>query len=89
MAFTVAKIHEDVHGSSRFQVLSCTADGAEADINTGFSSVYGVAYTPKSMTTAAAKIEINQLTSGTAAAGYISVTGVANGDEFYLNVYGR
>lgn len=89
MAFTVATIHEDVHGKSRFKVMSCTADAATQTIDTGFDAVYGIAVTPKSMTTSAAKFEINQGAAGTAIAGSVSVTGVASGDEFYLNVYGR
>lgn len=89
MAFTLSTTHQDVHGSSRFKIILCTADAATDSINTGFSSVLGVGLSPKSMTTAAAKVVINELVAGTAAAGYIAVSGVASGDEFYLNVWGR
>lgn len=89
MAFTVSQIYNDVMGAARFQILSCSADAATQNVYTGFSAIYGYALGPKSMTSSAAKIEINQMTSGTAAAGYLSVTGVANGDEFYLSVWGR
>lgn len=89
MAFSVSKIHEDVHGSSRFNVLSCVADAATQAIATGFNHVYGVSYGPKSMTTASVKIAINVDAAGAASPGAISVTGAVNGDEFYLNVWGR
>lgn len=89
MAFTVGKIHEDVHGSSRMQVLSCTADAATQAIDTGLDRIYGVAFAPQSMASSPWSIRANELAAGTAAGGQIAVTGVASGDEFYLTVWGR
>lgn len=80
---------KDIHGSTRVNHYSCTADAADQEINTGFGFVDGVAYAPISMTTARVFIRKNQLSSGTAAAGYIAVTGIASGDVFYLTVWGH
>lgn len=89
MAFSVDKIHGDVHGSSRFEVYSCVADGAADSIATGLSHIYAVGVTIQSMTTAAYSARANELTAGTSAGGYVAVTGIASGDEFYLQVWGR
>jgi hypothetical protein len=89
MAFTVAKIHEDVHGSSRFQVLSCTADAATQAIDTGLDYVYGVSFAEQSMSSGNFSIRANQGAAGTAVVGTIAVTGVTSGDVFYLSVWGR
>ena len=79
----------DVHGSSRVHHYSCVADGVDQEIDTGFNVVDGVSYAPKSMTTALVSISKNLLSSGTASVGYVSVTGIASGDEFYLTVWGH
>lgn len=79
----------DVHGSSRVHHYSCVADGADQEIETGFSIVDGVSYAPKSMATALVSVTKNELSSGTASVGYVSVTGIASGDEFYLTIWGH
>ncbi len=89
MAFTVAKIHEDVHGSSRFQVLSCTADAATQAIDTGLDYIYGVAFAPQSMASSPWSLRANEGAAGTSTNGTIGVTGVASGDVFYISVWGR
>ncbi len=89
MAFTVAKIHEDVHGKARMQVLSCTADAATQAISTGLDYIYGVAFAPQSMASSPRSIRANQGAAGTSIVGTIAVTGVASGDVFYLTVWGR
>lgn len=88
MAFNNSLIERSVFGNKAVQFYSCVADGATGTIVTGFNAVSAIQVTPKSMTTAAGKFKINTLESGTAAAGTIAVTAVANGDEFYLTVYG-
>lgn len=89
MAFTVAKIHEDVHGSSRHQILSCVADAATQTIDTGLDYIYGVSFAPQSMASSPWSVRANQGAAGTSLVGQIAVTGVASGDEFYLAVWGR
>jgi len=88
MAFTSTLLERSVFGNKAVQVYSVTADGAEGTVATGLKSVSWITYAPSSMATAAAHLKLNVLTSGTAAAGYIAVTGVANGDIFYLTVFG-
>ncbi len=89
MAFSVAKIHEDVHGKSRMQVLSCVADAATDSIDTGLDYIYGVSAAPQSMASSPYSIRINQGVAGTSIAGQIAVTGVTSGDELYITVWGR
>ena len=89
MAFTVATIDKSVLGDKRVVVLSCVADAATQAIDTGLSALDFIQYTPKSMTTAAAKFALNANASGTASAGYIGVSGVASGDEFWVTCYGH
>lgn len=89
MAFTVANIAQSTFGNKRVVVLSCVADAATQAIDTGLSGIDFIQYTPKSMTSAAAKFRINSDASGDASAGYVGVSGVANGDEFWLTVYGH
>ena len=88
MAFTVSTVKDSVFGDMRVKVLSITADAATQNVDSGLSRIYGHALGPLSMTTASAKLYINSLTTGTAAAGYIAVSGVASGDVFILTVWG-
>jgi len=89
MAFDVATIHKDVHGSSQFRVLSCVADAATQAIDSGLDVLYHVALNQKSMTSGNPRIMPNQGAAGTAIVGTIAVTGVASGDEFFLACWGR
>lgn len=89
MAFTIAVIDRYNEANKRVHVLSCTADAATQAIDTGLTVVDHFLLTPQSMTTAAGKFYANTDASGTASNGYIGCSGVANGDVFYLKVYGR
>ncbi len=89
MAIDADIIHSDVHGSSRVIMYSCTADGADQELATGMDFIYNVAFAPKSMASSPWSLERNQLSSGTASVGNLSITGVASGDEFYVTVWGR
>ncbi len=59
MAFTIAKIHEDVHGSSRMMVLSCTADAATSTFDTGLDYIYGLSFAPQTMASSPWSIRAN------------------------------
>jgi len=89
MAFTVSSVAKTVFGNKRVYDFRVTADAATQTINTGFSTVESAILTPESMTTAAAKLRLNQDVSGTVANGSVAVTGVASGDVFFLKVYGN
>lgn len=89
MAFTVNKIDETVFGNKRVQMYLVTADGATGTIPTGLSFVDCIATAYKSMTSGAGQFAANEGSAGTSIVGTVGVAGVANGDEFYLTVYGR
>jgi len=89
MAFTVSSTAKTVFGNKRVYDFRVTADAATQTIITGLGTVESANFTPESMTTAAAKLRLNQDTSGTAANGSVAISGVASGDVFYLKVYGN
>ena len=88
MAFTNTLIERTVFGNKAVQVYSCLADNTSGVIATGMKKVDWISVTYKSMSTGATKFKINALTSGTASAGYVAVTGITSGDEFFIQVYG-
>lgn len=88
MAFNNQLLDRSVFGNKALQVYSCTADNTSGVIATGMKKVDWISVTYKSMSSGATKFKINALTSGTAAAGYIAVTGITSGDEFFIQVYG-
>jgi hypothetical protein len=89
MAFTVSSTAKTVFGNKRVLDFRVTADAATQTISTGLSTVESATLTPESMTTAAAKLRLNQDVSGTVANGSVAVTGVASGDVFFLKIYGN
>jgi hypothetical protein len=88
MAWTNSVIHQTVFGNKRTAILSCTADSAEAAINTGMGVVHGFAIGPVSLSTAAIKLIPNKGSTATALNGYLGASGFVSGDVFYLTVYG-
>lgn len=89
MAYTVSVSNKTVYGNQRVHHLAITADAATGTIATGLSVVEGLSVAPDSMATAAVKLRKNALPAGTASAGSVAVSGAANGDAFFLTVYGR
>jgi hypothetical protein len=89
MAFTSTVQFKTVYGNQRIHSFLVTADNTSGTVVTGFESVFGiVGYTPVSLTTGI-RIKKNTLTSGTAAAGTIAITGCTSGDVFELVVAGK
>lgn len=89
MAYTINRVKKTVAGDLRMVILSCTADAATQNIETGLDRVYGMCCTPVSMATFNShSMYPNVLSAGTASAGYVSVTGIASGDEFQLVCFG-
>ena len=89
MAFTINTVKKSVTGDLRMHILSCTADAATQNIETGLDRVYAAQMTPISMATAQShSFYKNSLSAGTAAAGFVSITGVASGDEFEVVCWG-
>ena len=89
MAFDNSLLERTVLGNKQVQFYSCVADAATGVVATGFNAVDMIQVTYKSMTTGAGKFVMNEGAEGTAIAGTIAVTGVVDGDEFYMTVYGR
>jgi hypothetical protein len=90
MAFSVSVNHKTVWGNMKVHILSCVADATTQNIATGMDVVYGHALSPISMTSSAKWAAYpNKGSASTTLAGYVGVTGVTSGDEFFLTVYGR
>lgn len=89
MAWTVTKLEQYAIGNLYVQHWKLLPDGATYELDTGLGIVRSVTLSPGSATTAIMKAYPNALSGLTAANGYVSVTGVASGDELYLTVYGR
>jgi len=89
MAYTVTEIERTVFGNLNVRALKITADAGTEAIATGFNRVAFVSAAPKSMASAPWSISINEGVAGTANAGYIGVTGVTSGDDFYVTVFGN
>jgi hypothetical protein len=91
MAFTFTKAQETVFGNQRVLQGVYAADAAAGSVNIGLTKIFSVSATPKSLTTTATQLgtfKINQLAVGTAAAGYLALTGCVAGDEYYVQIFG-
>jgi hypothetical protein len=88
MALSASLLERTVVGNKQVQVYSCVADAATGTVETNMNGVAFFSVVHKSMTSGAGKFKMNVDASGTASPGMIAITGVANGDEFYLTVYG-
>lgn len=88
MAWTITR-NNSVMGNKRVNLIKILTDGTEANLETGMSVVEGFSLGIKSMATMTFTMEENENSSGTAANGYIGISGVTSGDEFHLVVYGR
>lgn len=80
MAYTVTQ-EKTVVGNLRMHICDVTADGASGNWNTGLNPIVGYCLSPISMATASPIIK--------AATSVVTVSAAANGDHFYLFVYGR
>jgi hypothetical protein len=89
MAFTYTVADKTTFGNKHVHFATVVADAAAGSVNTGLGHVVAVEVTLKSATTGAYKVRANALESGTSAAGYVAISGVASGDEFFVTVYGR
>lgn len=80
MAYTVNQV-KTVFGDQRVHLCNVTADAASGTIPTGLSVITGYSVGPISMATASPLMK--------ASGGTITVSAAANGDNFFLIVYGR
>lgn len=89
MAFTVTKT-PTVFGNKRAVILNITADGAEANIETGLSYIEAVTIGQfYSMATGGAQVRKNVNSTGTAANGTLGLSGFSANAEVDVVVYGR
>lgn len=89
MAWTVGKIRQDVVGSARQVILSCTADAAEQAVETGLSYIYGFSVGQVSCATGAPHIRANLGSTSTALNGMLGCSGFVSGDVLLITVTGR
>lgn len=89
MAFTVSA-EPTVFGNKSTRLIKITADGAEANITTGFNVIdFMVVGKVVSMATALPYVTANKNSSGTASNGTIGVSGVSAGAEISCLVFGK
>lgn len=80
MAYTVSKV-DSVFGNKAVALCDVTADAASGTIPTGLGKIDSVSLGPQSMASSAIKISVS--------GGTVTVSNAANGDAFYLHVFGR
>jgi hypothetical protein len=80
MAYTISQ-EKTVFGNMRVHFCNVTADAASGTIPTGLTQIAGYSISPISMSTASPLMK--------ASGGTITVSAAANGDNFYVIVYGR
>ena len=88
MAYTVSRGVPTVFGNKRAIPLKITADAATQTVETGLSVVEWHSLSPISCTTASLKVYPNSNASGVQSMGVIGISGAANGDIFFVTVYG-
>lgn len=89
MAFTTSALVNSVFGNERVKVLRVTADAATDAFETGLAVIDAVSVGNQSASAGTAKFKINALSAGTAANGYLAVTGATSGDVYFVTVYGH
>ena len=88
MAFTVTKT-PTVFGNQRVVMMSITADGAEAEVETGLDVITAFSVGVQSFSSSSQAFKANEDSSGAAANGTVGISGVASGDEFFIVCYGK
>ncbi len=89
MAFTVST-EPTVLGNKSAKIIKITADGAEANVTTGFGVIdLLVSSKVLSMATANAYVQPNKNSSGSASNGTIGISGLSAGAEIHCLVFGK
>jgi hypothetical protein len=89
MAFTATLRKNAIAGNQRVCEYLVTADAASGMVATPLGYVESLAIGPVSMGTAAGKFKANLNDSSATANGTVFISSIANGDVFFLTVYGR
>lgn len=88
MAYTITK-DKTVFGNKRCVGLKISADAASETVATGLQHVDFLSFGQVSMTSIGIRIRPNLTAAGAASEGSIGISGCANGDEFFVTVFGR
>jgi hypothetical protein len=89
MAYTVSFIAKTVFGDKRAHLMKITADNATQTVETGLGVIDAFALGACSMNSGTPRIYVNSNASGVQSNGVLGISGVANGDVFFVTVYGR
>lgn len=90
MAWSVDVIDKYNEGNKRVHVVSCVADAATQNIDTGLSQIDHFVMGKQSVTAGTNQVVYaNSGAGGTALAGYLGCSGFTSGDVFFVKVYGR
>lgn len=90
MAYTVTHVTKYAVGNQFEHVCRISADAASGAFDSGLAYIEGMkGIVPESMATAAPKIKPNKNSGGTALNGSVFVSSAADGDVFYITLYGR
>lgn len=89
MAYTATLQKNNVMGNQRVAQYLVTADAASGIVVSSVGLIDCIAVAPVSMATAGVKFKINTTSASAVANGTILVSSAANGDAFFLTVYGR
>jgi hypothetical protein len=89
MAYTATLQKNNVMGNQRVAQYLVTADAASGVVVTTLGYIDAIAVAPVSMATAGAKFKANTNAASAAANGSVMVSSAANGDVFFLTVFGR
>lgn len=76
-------------GNKKVHAISFVAEAAETNIDSGLEYIDFYTVGVKSAATFAYYMFNNKNSSGTASNGYIGVSGLAAGDDFFIVCYGR
>jgi hypothetical protein len=88
MAYTTSYLVDTVVGNQRVKAMRVTADAATGIITTGLKDIEFFSVANQSSTAATEKWAMNELSAGTAAAGYLFASGATSGDEWIVVCYG-
>jgi hypothetical protein len=89
MAYTATLQKTDVKGSERVSHYLVTADAASGVVASNIGVISAVQMAPVSMASSGIKLKINTSAASAAANGSVMVSSAANGDAFFLTVWGK
>lgn len=89
MAFTNSLVAQTVFGNKRVVIYNVTADAASGAVTSSLSVIEFFTYTPQSCATAGGTHKMNLTVGSASANGVLFVSSVANGDNFFVTLYGH